>query len=251
MPASVPTGYVRARAGGANVVALAAASAAVVRIVETAGTLHGHASTAPSAKAMTGRGVSYAFDAGDERWVVRHYRRGGAVARYLRDRYLHVGRTRPGIELAASVEARRRDVRTPEVIATVVYSAGIWYRADIATRFVPRSEDLAAVTFGPDKRSRDARTAAWAAAGRLLRSAFDAGLIHADLNLRNILIEEAETGAVGWLIDLDKCRVSNARDESARHAMLERFHRSRRKLERQFHRPVDAAAQAAFASALK
>lgn len=239
----------RARAGGAHIVALDAARDAIVRIVETAGSLHAHGATAPNAKALTGRGVSWAFDIGDERWVVRHYRRGGLMARLLRDRYLRAGATRPWRELHASVEARRRGIRTPEVIGYVVHGAAPFYRADLATRWVPHSEDLASVTFGPDARSIARHTEAWTAAGALLRAVFDAGLIHPDLNLRNILI--AGGGPVeAWLVDLDRCRMTGTSSDAARHAMLERFHRSRRKLELRFRRPVDAASLSAFAESL-
>lgn len=222
----------------------------MVRIIEQSGTLHGHAAAAPGAKALLGRGVSWAFEANDERWVVRHYRRGGAVARVLRDRYLQVGAIRPARELRASVEARARGVRTPEIVGYAVYGAGPFYRADLVTRWVPNSEDLASVTFGPDARSVARRTDAWAATGRLLRSAFDAGVIHPDLNLRNILIAAGDAGPEAWLVDLDRCRVTNSSSDAARHAMLERFHRSRRKLELRFRRPVDADSLAAFAEAL-
>ena len=218
-------------------------------MVATAGALHLYARTAPRAKAMMGRGVSWAFDAGDERWVVRHYRRGGMIARFLRDRYLRLGASRPYRELVASVEARRRAVRTPEVIGYVIYGGAPFYRADIVTRFVDDSQDLASATFGPDLPSIAHQTAAWAAAGELLRTMFDAGVVHADLNLRNILIAGRDP-AVAWLIDLDRCRVTDAPSAAARLAMLERFHRSRRKLELRFRRPVDPASLAAFAEAL-
>lgn len=219
------------------------------RMVETAGALHLYARTAPRAKAMMGRGVSWAFDVDDEHWVVRHYRRGGMIARFLRDRYLRLGPSRPYRELMASVATRAKDIRTPEVIGYVVYGGAPFYRADIATRWVPDSEDLASATFGPDLPSIAYQTAAWAAAGELLRRMFEAGVVHADLNLRNILVAGREP-PVAWLIDLDRCRVTDAPSDAARHAMLERFHRSRRKLELRFRRPVDPASLAAFAEAL-
>ncbi len=250
MPDSLPAGYVRVKVGGARVTALANSVESIRSIVARSGTIHGYASTDPSGKPLRGRGISWAFDTGRERWVVRQYRRGGAVAKVLRDRYLRLLRTRPARELRASIALRERGIRTPEVIATVLYPAVAFYRAEIVTRWIPDSEDLAAVTFGPDLHSAAERAAAWAAAGRLLHSVFAKAVIHPDLNLRNILIAHGEDPPTAWLIDLDRCRVRDVLPAEARRTMLERFHRSRRKLERGFRRPVDAASLAAFQDAL-
>lgn len=234
----------------ATVVARDHAIDTVVALMRGSMTLHQHAETSPDAKAMTGRGVSWAFDVGDERWVVRHYRRGGAVARVLRDRYLRGGATRPERELAASVAARAKGVATPEVVAYAVYPAGPYYRADLATRWVEDSEDLGGVTFGADTRSVAERAAAWAAAGRLLRTTFDAGVRHPDLNLRNVLIAGDAAAPDAWLLDLDRATVTGRLPDAARAAMIERFDRSRRKLERRFGRRVDEDCLAAFREAL-
>jgi 3-deoxy-D-manno-octulosonic acid kinase len=237
---------------GAQVIALESARAAIARILEASGTIHAHAAASASAKPLRGRGVSWAFDAADqERWVVRHFRRGGAMTKLLDDRYLRVGPTRPARELLASISLRARGVDTPEVVAYAIYSVGIYHRADIVTRWIADSEDLASVTFGPDARSAGGRAVAWAAAGRLLHSAFEHGAHHPDLNLRNILVAGDHTQPTAWLIDLDRCRVHTRVSQGARRSMLERFHRSRRKLERRFRRPVGAAALAAFEEALR
>lgn len=246
MGEAVPPGYDIARIGRARVVALDSVLDTVADLVRTAGSIQGWAARSPEAKAMAGRGVSWAFMVAGEHWVVRHYRRGGAMARLLRDRYLKLGATRPARELRASVAARARGIATPEVVGYAVYPAGTHYRADIVTRWIRGAEDLAAVTWGPDARTVAERAAAWGATGTVLASAFSNGLRHPDLNLRNILVSGDRTGPDAWLIDLDRCRVCDRLPEGERRLMLERFHRSRRKLERRFSRPVDAASLAAF-----
>ena len=66
-----------------------------------------------------GRGPVYVVPAqvpgpdGRDQWAVRHYRRGGAMAMHMGDRYLRMGRARPFREADASVAARGRGVRTP------------------------------------------------------------------------------------------------------------------------------------------
>ena len=250
MATGSPPGYVRFAVPGATVIALEPATEVIRSIIAESGSIHAHAAAAPGSKPLRGRGVSWAFNAGPERCVVRHYRRGGAMARMLDDRYLRIGSTRPANELNASIALRSRGVNSPEVIAYAVYPAGAYYRADIVTRWIPASEDLATVTFGADASTDVDRAAAWAATGRLLRSAFENGAHHPDLNLRNVLVTGARADSTAWLIDLDRCRVRSSASDAARRRMLERFHRSRRKLERRFRRPVGAASLAAFEEAL-
>ncbi|HUF51724.1 MAG TPA: lipopolysaccharide kinase InaA family protein [Longimicrobiales bacterium] len=221
------------RERGAIVVALPSVMGDVRAAIRDAGTLYGAAAVQPAARAFAGRGRAYHMMTADGAVVVRHYLRGGAAARVLTDEYARVGTARPLRELEASVAARACGVATPEVVASVVYPAGAVYRADIATRYIALSTHLADVTLSEQRLDAQTRFEAWRAAGNLLRSAFDAGVHHADLNMRNILIRVAEDGAVGaLLLDLDRAVVRpHAVRTDARRAMLDRLHRSRRKLE--------------------
>jgi 3-deoxy-D-manno-octulosonic acid kinase len=242
-------GHESRRERGAEIVALPSLVAAAADAVATAGSLHAWAAGRPDARTLTGRGAAWAVELGGTACVVRHYRRGGTVARVLDDRYLRVGRTRPLREMVASARARERGVRTPEVLATVTYAAGLFYRADIATRFVPDSTDLAAATLGPARFHDDERLAAWTAAGALLRAAFAAGVLHRDLNLRNILVQRTDGELVAWLIDLDRAEVrEDSLSDMRRSYMLDRLHRSRRKLEAQTGERAGAEELAAFAA---
>jgi 3-deoxy-D-manno-octulosonic acid kinase len=226
LAAVLPSGYSIERERGAEIAALPSVITDIRAAIRSHGTLYDWAAAQPAARSLAGRGAAYA--AGDR--VVRHYRRGGLVARVLYDRYLRAGEPRPLRELRASATARARGVATPEVLAAVVYDAGIlMYRADIATRLVPDAIDLAEAALGPGRLEPAQRVAAWRAAGALLRSAFAAGVIHRDLNLRNILIGRDGTA---HLLDLDRADVrSRGASDGARRRMLERLHRSRRKLE--------------------
>jgi 3-deoxy-D-manno-octulosonic acid kinase len=57
-----------------------------------------------------GRASVAIIDTGQERWVLRHYRRGGLIARLSRDRYFWLGeaRTRSFAEWRLLAELRRR-----------------------------------------------------------------------------------------------------------------------------------------------
>src|SRR5688500_2369799 len=118
----VPDGYRRERLndGDVELIALPEAWDAVRHAIDTAGTLFDYAAGRPDARPLAGRGVAYHIAAPgsytNERWVVRHYRRGGFVARFVQDRYVQSTPTRPVRELGASVKARARGVATPEVV---------------------------------------------------------------------------------------------------------------------------------------
>ena len=229
------------------VVALPSVMAELISLVRDHGTLYDAAAARPDAQSFTGRGAAYRMTLSGEDCVVRHYRRGGAVAHVLHDEYLRAGEPRPLRELHASIAARSRGVDTPEVLAAIAYLAGPLYRADLATRYIDGSRDLASVTFPAKTASEDdsrsealavdyseaVRAAAWHAAGALLRTAFAAGVEHADLNLRNILIAGAIDAPRALLLDLDRATIrTRPVSDAARSAMLARLHRSRSKLER-------------------
>jgi 3-deoxy-D-manno-octulosonic acid kinase len=243
----------------------------VMSMLRQHGTLYAAAAARPDAQAFTGRGAAYRLKHPGGDWVVRHYRRGGAVAHVLHDEYLRAGEPRPLRELHASIKARARGVDTPEVVAAIAYLSGPLYRADLATRFIADSRDLAAVLFGADRadgrsgepgesldRSGEPqdgeasiRAAAWHATGALLRSAFAAGIEHADLNLRNILIAGPAGAPRALLLDLDRAVVHERPvSTAARSSMLGRLHRSRQKLERRAAQQTDGAGLAALEAGL-
>jgi 3-deoxy-D-manno-octulosonic acid kinase len=245
----VPAGYTTQWERGALIVALPSILPEVAAAVREAGALYAWAAARPDAQAFSGRGAAYRVPFGEVDSLVRHYRRGGFVGRVVADSYVRAGVSRPLRELRASVAARAAGVPSPEVLAAVVYPRGPVYRADLATRFVADSSNLAALTWGSARWPEPLRTAAWHAAGVLLRCSFAAGVRHPDLNLRNILVTRAGDHVHALLLDLDRVSIA-AVDDIARHAMLERLHRSRRKLESAARELVGAAELAAFEAGL-
>jgi 3-deoxy-D-manno-octulosonic acid kinase len=147
---------------------------------------------------LTGRGRVFLVPSPlhDGRWVVRHYHRGGAVAPLLGDRYLRLGP---------------------------------WYRGDLVTRYVPGSRDLAAVLF-PGRAAEEVDPAtAMEVTGQLFRTLHEGGVIHPDLNLKNILIVGAGPSPGARVLDLDGARLRSRVGARARRRMVERFWRSGRK----------------------
>jgi len=166
--------------------------------------------------------------------LVRHYRRGGLLAGLLKDRFL--GRARFCREVRVTELARRNGVPTVDILALRTERAGPGlYRADLVTQEIERARDLDAVL-------REARNAgpgapaAWmgravSAVASLVRTMHDAGVLHADLNLKNILLRGLERGSPeGFVIDLDKSRVIRPLGARDRLRNLTRLYRSLEKL---------------------
>ena len=211
--ADAPPGYGAHVDGDATIVARADVLDAVRRAVRDGGTLHGWASAQRGARALQGRATAYAvaLPDGTTDVVVRHSRHGGALAPLTGARFLPP--TRAPRELATSLALRAAGVRTPEVIAYVVHRAGpLLRRADVATRLVPQSRDLAAEIAA---RPGDGE---WVTATRELLAALTAaGARHPDLNLKNVLVAPDDTGAPrAWALDVDVVTVHVAPGEAGR-----------------------------------
>lgn len=246
---TLPEGYRPVEAPGAWGFARAGAAGWAEEVLGSGVSLHAWAAGCPGRRGLTGRGRTWAVPApasgpGEHKsWVARHYRRGGAVARFLRDRYLRAGEPRPLAELRASLEASRRGIPTPAVVAGAVYPAGAFYRADLVTEEIPAGVDLAYVLFRDPVPAGTCRPvpdpeAALAAAGALLRLLAEAGVRHPDLNAKNIVLEPRPDGVRAWLVDLDGCRfVAGGRSDTGG-AMRRRLARSLRKMAARSGRPL-------------
>jgi 3-deoxy-D-manno-octulosonic acid kinase len=144
-----------------------------------------------------GRGgvVRVRLDAGD--WVVRHYHRGGMIARLLGDRYLWKGaeRTRGFAEFRLLAELARRGLNVPLPVAARFRREGVQYRADLITRYIAGAKTLAGrvaeETFDADTASR---------VGQGIAEFHAAGAYHADLNAHNVLVDARQI----WLVDFDR-----------------------------------------------
>jgi 3-deoxy-D-manno-octulosonic acid kinase len=140
---------------------------------------------------------------GDERWVLRHYRRGGFIARLSHDSYLWLGaaRTRSFAEWRLLAELRRRGLPVPAPIAARYVRGLLTYRADLITEHLPDSRTLAdAITAAQLPREQ------WLAVGGTIAAFHREGVHHADLNAHNIMIEHAVAPRV-FLLDFDRGRI--------------------------------------------
>ncbi len=241
----VPPGYRAETVGPALLVARTDAATRLRAAIQNDGTLFAHARSRSDRRTLgSGRGPLALIPANGEEWVVRHARRGGAIAPLLGDHYLSVGVPRPIRELRVSWAARNAGIATPEVVAAAVYPVRPrLYRGDVVTRLVTGAADLARIVFGRSSLDADEEPTgedrididpalAARAAGAAIRAAIERGLVHPDLNLKNVLIRKGADGLEAWILDLDGCRLAPPVPERRRLAMLERFERSWHKWQR-------------------
>jgi 3-deoxy-D-manno-octulosonic acid kinase len=144
-----------------------------------------------------GRGTTWFIRSGDSRFVLRHYRRGGLMAKVSKDAYLWRGEseTRSFAEWYLTYHLYRAGLPVPAPIAARYRRQGLFYRADLITQRIEDSESLAAkLGRGPISLTQ------WIAIGRCIRRFHDAGVHHADLNAHNILLTPQQV----YIIDFDR-----------------------------------------------
>lgn len=159
--------------------------------------------------------------------VLRHYRRGGLVAKLMGDRYLWRGAdaTRCVAEFRLLAEIARLGLPGPAPVAARYRRHGLFYRADLVTRRIADAQTLAECLAAGRLDAELAREV-----GALVARFHRAGIWHADLNAHNVLV----TGTGLYLIDFDRGRL-RAPAEGWRLANLRRLHRSLVKLSRPGH----------------
>lgn len=168
----------------------------------------------------SGRGAAYFFRLGHRALALRHYRRGGIIARLIHDRYLWTGlhQTRPFREWHLLRQLALRGLPVPKPVAARVIRSGLTYQGDLITELIPDATPL-------DECLANGRVdaALWHQVGATIALFHSHGAWHPDLNVRNILIQH--DGSV-WLIDWDKGRVLNPKRSRPFRHNLDRLYRS-------------------------
>ena len=165
---------------------------------------------------------SYRPEKADARVFVRRAARGGALGALLGGVYAGTGR--PLVELRAAARAREAGVSVPEPVAVLaVRAAGPFYRLSVVSREIEGGADLLSLASRLDPHAK----------GDLIRRVADemrrlheAGIYHADLTLKNILV----AGTSVYILDLDKARLPGRREPVLDVDNLSRLNRSVEKL---------------------
>lgn len=156
--------------------------------------------------------------------IVRHYRRGGWLARLLADRYWFNGseNTRCFCEFRLLAALHAHGLPVPRPLAARYQQQWFWYRADLATVELAGTRSLHRALSEPGLDRADLGARVGATIARFHRL----GVWHADLNAHNILVDG---DAQVYLIDFDRgeLRAPQARWQQAN---LQRLQRSCQRL---------------------
>lgn len=147
-----------------------------------------------------GRGATLYFKTAGKGFVLRHYRRGGLIARLSKDKYIWRGEdnTRAFREWKLTYRLHRAGLPVPAPIAARYVREGLRYRGDLITERLPTVGTVAECL-----RTGALSIMTWILIGRVVRRFHDLGVCHADLNAHNILLSEETV----YLIDFDRCEL--------------------------------------------
>ena len=145
--------------------------------------------------ASGGRAAAWFITLGTREGVLRHFRRGGLMARIIERSYFWTGlsKTRSFAEFELLRLMWQRGLPVPRPLAAAVWRAGASYRAALITERIAGAQPLALCS----------NPAVWKCAGRSIAQMHACGVWHADLNVYNLLVDAKNKV---WLIDLDRGR---------------------------------------------
>ncbi len=169
-----------------------------------------------------GRAALARIDRDEGPLLVRMYRKGGHL-RTLRGARFH-GPLRPLQELALHRRLRAAGVPVLEAVGAVVHRSPLGWSGSLLTREIEGAIDFEAWLYGVRNGNELSDTRTLRRAGRAVRTLHDAGVSHADLHPKNLLVDPA--GEV-YVIDLDRAWTAAGRlDDERRLTNLVRLGRA-------------------------
>ncbi len=170
-----------------------------------------------------GRGRSIRVETPAGPLLLRGVVRGGLLAPFLGDALPGPGRPLREVRVTAALAAAGAPVVRP-ALALAVRRAGPAWRGVVATWLEEGTRD--GIDFLASAPDPALRAAAAAAAGRALRRFHDAGGMHADLHLGNLLVRVVEPAPEILLCDLDRARLARRVPPRRRAREIARLYRS-------------------------
>ena len=143
---------------------------------------------------------------GNVSFVVRDYCHGGLFGKILRDIFWNT--LRPLRELSICEAAGKSGIKTSEVIAIVKNRVlGPIYKCRLVSKEITGAIDLMELLLNAEKNKLVARKRQIInKTAKAVKEMHGAGIYHADLHLKNILIQSAAGKVDVYIIDLDKSR---------------------------------------------
>ncbi len=165
----------------------------------------------------------------NERMIIKHYEHGGLLRKITRD--IFFGNSRPFRELAVLEAASLRGLRVPEVIATrVLRIFGPLCKGEIAYKEIPDSANLLEYLKRLNEKPTTEKTALKrqiiSSLAEMIKKMHGSGIYHADLNVKNVLIQNIGEKIRVYLLDFDCSRIKESLTLRDRLNNLARFNRS-------------------------
>ena len=153
----------------------------------------------------TGRGSAWFVESPYGAVVLRQYLRGGWAARLSRRSYFYTGisTSRPFREYHILADLFEKGLPVPRPVAALCQHRGLVATGAIMTACIPSATTLADEVMGASETD-----GLWVSVGRCIRRFHNAGVWHADLNARNILLD-SELRV--YLIDFDRARLQQGK----------------------------------------
>jgi 3-deoxy-D-manno-octulosonic acid kinase len=140
----------------------------------------------------SGRGLVYFFAISGENCVLRHYYRGGLVAKISTDKFIYrdVTQTRPFQELSLLAKLFDAGLNVPKPLAARLQHTRFSYTADIITGTIPRAQELHSHIL-----QQALEPSVWHEIGATLRKMHDLQACHYDINVKNVLLQHPDPTA--------------------------------------------------------
>lgn len=145
-----------------------------------------------------GRGIVYFFSILGENCVLRHYYRGGLIAKLSTDKFIfgHLTQTRPYQELSLLAKLYDAGLNVPRPLAARLHHTLFNYTADIITAAIPRAQELHRHIL-----QSALEPSVWYKIGVTLRQMHDLQACHYDINVKNVLLQQADSTSKDELLN--------------------------------------------------
>jgi len=175
------------------------------------------------AELQHGRGGVHGFNYNKIDLVLRHYRRGGVPANFIKDKYLWTGlaESRAMREMEILLAMHKAGLPVPRPAAAHIHKNELTYQADIITVLIPNAKTLSSMLLESSVSSED-----WKRVGQVIKKFHQHNCHHADLNAHNIMLDQQKEV---YLIDFDRS-IIKASSGKWKMQNLERLKRSLDKL---------------------
>ncbi len=164
--------------------------------------------------------------------VVRTLMHGGFFRKITGKNFVSPARTLREMMISSFLVSH--GVRTPEILGSRILERGFFCNIDVVSRLVPDSNDLLAYLESDRNDSRQVLMDA----GKIIRILHDLGVYHADLHIKNMLIDGS---SFLWILDLDKAYRFSILPDFLKRINVNRFFRSldKWKAKGKIHLPAD------------